>query len=72
MHSPCDAPLPARDPKGIGGKTGEVVEVDKDGFTVAVADGRIKILRVQPEGGPKQAASDYVTAASVTNGTRFV
>jgi methionyl-tRNA formyltransferase len=65
-------PLPARDPKGIGGKTGEVVEVDKDGFTLAVADGRIKILRVQPEGGAKQAASDYVTAASISNGTRFV
>src|ERR1700680_4197975 len=65
-------PIPARDPKGIGGKTGEVVEVDKDGFTLAVADGRIKILRVQPEGGAKQAASDYVTAVSISNGTRFV
>jgi methionyl-tRNA formyltransferase len=65
-------PLPARDPKGIAGKTGEVVEVDKDGFTVAVADGRIKILRVQPEGGAKVAASDYVTVAAIANGTRFV
>src|ERR1700681_2490786 len=27
-------PLPARDPKEIGGKTGEVVEGDKDGFTL--------------------------------------
>src|SRR5919201_1846880 len=39
-------PLPAKDPKGIAGKIGEVVEVASDGFTVAVADGRIQITRV--------------------------
>src|ERR1700730_17749770 len=31
-------PLPARDPKGIGGKLGEIVEVDADGFTAVCAD----------------------------------
>ena len=36
-------PLPAKDPKGIGGKMGEVVAVDADGFTVVCADGRIKV-----------------------------
>src|SRR6476659_2605229 len=41
-------PLPARDPKGIGGKYGEIVEVAADGFTVVVHDGRIKVLRVKP------------------------
>src|ERR1700692_4430374 len=41
-------PLPARDPKGIGGKMGEVVEIGADGFTVVCADGRIKGLRVTP------------------------
>ncbi|HLL26774.1 MAG TPA: methionyl-tRNA formyltransferase [Xanthobacteraceae bacterium] len=65
-------PLPARDPKGIGGKTGEVVETANDGFTVAVADGRIKILRVQPDGGAKQAAPDYIAAAGIKAGARFV
>jgi methionyl-tRNA formyltransferase len=65
-------PIPARDPKGIGGKTGEVVEVDGEGFTVSVADGRIKILRVQPDGGAKQTGGEYVNAASVKTGTRFV
>ena len=64
-------PLPARDPKGIGGKTGEVVEVAADGFTVAVADGRIKILRVQPDGGAKQGAAEYVAAAGLKAGARF-
>ena len=41
-------PLPAKDPKGIGGKLGEIVAVDADGFTVVCADGRFKVTRVQP------------------------
>jgi len=65
-------PIPARDPKGIGGKTGEVVEVDSEGFTLAVADGRIKILRVKPDGSAKQGAAEFVAAASIKNGTRFL
>ncbi|HWN52282.1 MAG TPA: methionyl-tRNA formyltransferase, partial [Xanthobacteraceae bacterium] len=40
-------PLPARDPKGIAGKMGEIVAVEADGFTVVCADGRIKVLRVK-------------------------
>ena len=43
----------AQDPKGIGGKMGEIVEVATDGFTVVCADGRIKVLRVKPADGPK-------------------
>src|ERR1700719_3659420 len=34
-------PLPAKSPKGIGGKMGEIVELDAEGFTVVCADGRI-------------------------------
>src|SRR6202165_5699973 len=56
-------PLPARDPKGIGGKMGEIVEVDGDGFTVVCADGRIKVLRVKPADGPKATAGEWATAA---------
>ena len=33
----------AKDPKGIGGKYGEVVAVEADGFTVVCPDGRIKV-----------------------------
>src|ERR1700724_1626599 len=33
-------PLPAKSPTGIAGKTGEVVELRSDGFTVVCADGR--------------------------------
>ena len=63
-------PLPAKNPKGIGGKTGEVVEVGSDGFTVVCADGRMKVLRVQAD-GPKIAAGEYTGNAKLTSGKRF-
>src|SRR5215471_11973349 len=53
-------PLPAKNPKGIGGKLGEVVSVDSDGFTVVCADGRFKVTRVQPDGGKKIDASEFI------------
>src|SRR6202162_2546717 len=44
-------PLPARDPKGIAGKMGEIAAVADDGFTVVCADGRIQVLRGGARGG---------------------
>jgi methionyl-tRNA formyltransferase len=64
-------PLPARDPKGIAGKMGEVVEVATDGFTVVCADGRIKVLRVKTHDGPKVAAGEFVTSSKLAVGTRL-
>jgi methionyl-tRNA formyltransferase len=64
-------PLPARDPKGIGGKMGEIVEVDGEGFSVVCADGRIKVLRVKPADGPKAAAGEWAVSAKLAPGTRF-
>jgi len=64
-------PLPARDPKGIAGKMGEVVEVSSDGFTVVCADGRIKVLRVKAHDGPKVAAGEFATSSKLAVGTRF-
>jgi methionyl-tRNA formyltransferase len=64
-------PLPARDPKGIGGKLGEIVEVAADGFTVVCADGRIKVMRVKPADGPKVAANEFAGQAKLAVGTRF-
>jgi methionyl-tRNA formyltransferase len=64
-------PLPAKDPKGIGGKMGEVVEVGSDGFTVVCADGRIRVLRVQPSDGPKTAAGEFAGDAKLTPGKRL-
>ncbi len=64
-------PLPAKDPKGIGGKMGEIVVVEGDGFTVVCADGRFKVTRVQPADGPKVAAGEWAASASLATGTRF-
>jgi methionyl-tRNA formyltransferase len=64
-------PLPARDPKGIAGKMGEIVAVEADGFTVVCADGRIKVLRVKPADGGKVGAGDYAAAAKLAVGTRL-
>jgi methionyl-tRNA formyltransferase len=64
-------PLPARDPKGIAGKMGEIVEVSTDGFTVVCADGRIKVLRVKTADGPKVAAGEFATSTKLAVGTRL-
>ena len=65
-------PLPARDPKGIGGKYGEVVEVAADGFTVVCPDGRIKVTRVKPADGPKVGAGDWAAAAKLAVGMKLI
>jgi len=64
-------PLPARDPKGIAGKMGEIVEVGDDGFTVVCADGRIKVLRVKPADGGKVAAGEFAKTVKLATGARF-
>ena len=64
-------PLPARDPKGIGGKYGEIVAVEADGFTVVCPDGRIKVTRVQPADGPKVAAGEFATTSKLAVATRL-
>jgi methionyl-tRNA formyltransferase len=65
-------PLPASDPKGIGGKIGEIVEVGDAGFSVVCADGRFQILRVKPADGGKITAGEFVKSANVAVGTRLV
>jgi methionyl-tRNA formyltransferase len=64
-------PLPARDPKGIGGKLGGVVAVDSDSFTVVCADGRFKVTRVKPAEGPKIGAGEFASTAKLAVGTRL-
>ena len=63
-------PIPARDPKGIGGKTGEIVAVEADSFTVACADGRFKVTRVQADGG-KVSGGEWALSAGLEKGARF-
>jgi methionyl-tRNA formyltransferase len=62
--------LPAKDPKGIAGKMGEIVAIEGDGFAVVCADGRFKVTRVQVD-GPKIAANEFATSAGLTTGMRF-
>jgi methionyl-tRNA formyltransferase len=64
-------PLPARDLAGLGGRVGEVVEVTHDDFTVACADGRIRVARVRPAGGAKVAAGEWAAGAGLTPGARL-
>jgi methionyl-tRNA formyltransferase len=67
-------PLPARDLAGLGGAMGEVVEVAAEpagSFTVACADGRIRIARVRPAGGGKLAAGEWATAAGLIAGAKL-
>ena len=64
-------PLPAKDPKGIGGKIGEVVEIDASGISVACADGRIKLTRVKAPDGGKVSASDFAKSVDLAVGTRL-
>jgi methionyl-tRNA formyltransferase len=61
-------PLPAKDPKGIAGKLGEVVAVEGDGITVVCADGRFKITRVQPADGKKIDAGEWAKSANLAAG----
>lgn len=62
--------LPARDPKGIGGAMGEVMEVDGEGFTVACADGRIRVLRARGDAG-KMTGAEFAAAAGLQPGTKL-
>src|SRR5580704_17165637 len=64
-------PLPAKDPKGIAGKMGEIVAVEADGFTVVCADGRFKVTRVQPTDGKKIEAGEWAKSAGLAVGVRF-
>jgi methionyl-tRNA formyltransferase len=62
-------PIPAKDPKGIGGKLGEIAAVEADGFTVVCADGRFKVTRVQPADGKNFDAGEWAKSANLAKGT---
>ena len=64
-------PLPAKQPSGIAGKMGEVVAIDAESFTVACADGRIRVFRVRAADGGKVGAAEFAAAAKLVVGTRL-
>lgn len=61
-------PMPAKDPKGIAGKLGEIAAVEADGFVVVCADGRFKVTRVQPADGKKIDAGEWAKSANLAKG----
>jgi methionyl-tRNA formyltransferase len=64
-------PVPAKDPKGIAGKMGEIVAVDSEGFTVVCADGRFKVTRVQAPEGKKMSAGEWAKSVNLQVKARF-
>ena len=50
---------------------GEVVAIDAESFTVACADGRIRVLRVKAADGGKVGAAEFAAAAKLAVGTRL-
>lgn len=54
-----------------GGEPGEVVDSGDQGFAVAVPGGRIRVQRVQPAGGGKIAAGEFVRGTGLAMGTRL-
>ena len=58
----------ARVEKESGGLPGSIVEVDEEGVVVAAADGRLRIGRVKPKGGPKATAFEWAQEAGLEVG----
>ncbi len=50
---------------------GEIVEIDAESFTIACADGRIRVLRVRPADGAKISGAEFAAAAGIKTGTRL-
>ena len=55
----------------IAGKLGEIVAIDADSIMVVCADGRFKITRVQPDGGKKIDAAEFIATAKLAAGAKF-
>ena len=55
----------------IGKSAGEVVDVGTEGFAIAADGGAIFVGRVQPEGGRKVMAPDWVEQVGLSVGDRF-
>ena len=55
---------------GDNGSPGEVIAVDDESFTVAAAEGAVRIMRVRADAG-KVSAADYVASSNLSVGDRF-
>ncbi len=50
------------------GRPGEVVRVTQEGFVVATGEGALEVLEVQPSGGRRMSAADYVRGYRIQPG----
>lgn len=57
-------------PAAGAGAPGEVVAMDDESFTVAAAEGAVRIMRVRADGG-KVPAAEYVASSKLAVGDRF-
>lgn len=63
--------LDVRPSGGEGRAPGVVVAVDRESFTVAAADGGIRVLSAQRPGKPRVGGGDFARGARLTPGTRL-
>jgi len=55
----------------VGGSPGEVINITKEGFTVAAMNGAILVKRVQVEGSPKIAGAEFAEQVDLKAGDRL-
>ena len=51
-----------------GGKAGSVIEIGKEGFTIACGEGAIEVLEVQLEGKKRMSAGDFLKGSTLNIG----
>ena len=55
-------------PYPLQGPSGSVIEIIDDGFVVSTGDGGILVRKVQPEGGAKISAADFIKESEIYKG----
>ncbi len=58
-------------PAAASGPAGEIMQITKEGFTVACGDGGLLVRRVRPQGQGKVPATEFVAGAGLTAGSRL-
>jgi methionyl-tRNA formyltransferase len=53
------------------GVPGQVLAAGEDGITVAAGEGAVVLLEVQPEGGTRMPAGDFIRGHRISPGERF-
>ncbi len=54
------------------GEPGQIVAVDRDSFTVACADGALRVTRIQPQSKPAMSTHDFLLGHMLKIGDRLI